>query len=399
MRRPPLFTLLACALLLGALSACNDDPTSVGLDPGGFQGGTPVSVDLEPSVFEAATIDDVTGNSARILTGRVDDPAVGDIETTGYIDFSPPSELPDGFEGSDVENVRLVLNPRDTTSANITVPQYVYGDTLTTMTVGIYAMPTEWDDVTTSDEMLTAGALITESAPFTPGDTVRVDLPSSGWEAFDTLSDTSAVNSDFHGFQIRMMAGNAVVGFARPSSLLEVTAGGETVEYAATESFSTVRQLNAPSVPDRILAQDGIGRALSLEFTLPDSLEGSPISRAVLQLPTDTTLFDAAATPDGFVRPRADELFLQGFTGDGTLQFSAVIPLSEQGVLSFEAIPQQDIFLQQFFQAIALGESSVERYRVSLSQASNTINPLLFYAPGIAGNTPRVSLTVTQSND
>jgi hypothetical protein len=369
------------------------------LDPGGFQGGTPVNVDLEPSAFEVTTIDDVTGNSARILTGRVDDPAVGDIETTGYIDFSPPSELPDGFEGGDVESARLVLNPRDTTSANITVPQYVYGDTLTTMTVGIYAMPAEWDDATTSDEMLTAGALITESAPFTPGDTVRVDLPSSGWEAFNTLNDTSAVNSDFHGFQIRMMAGNAVVGFARPSTRLEVTAGGETVEYAATESFSTVRQLNAPSLSDRALVRDGTGQALSFEFALPDSLEGSPISRAVLRMPTDTTLFDAAVTPDGFVRPRADELFLQGFTDDGTLQFSAIIPLSDQGLLSFEAIPQQDIFLQQFFQAMALGEASVERYRISASQASNTINPLLFYAPGMAGRAPRVSLTVTQPDD
>lgn len=397
MKRPSLLVLFACGLLVVALSACSDNPTGVGLGvgPQGFSGGAPVNVDLEPTAFETVANDDVTGNSVRILTGRVDDPAIGETEATGYLDFSPPNTLPDGFEGSTVERVQLVLNPRDTTSTNIDVRKYVYGDTLTPMTVGIYAMPDAWDDAETSDEMLTPGALIAESESFTPGDTVRVDLPSTTWDAFSTLSDTSGFDSDFHGFQIRMMAGNAVVGFARPSTSLEVTAGGETAEYVASGSFTSVTQSDVSSFSDRVLVQDGVGQALSFEFTLPDSLEDAPISRAVLRLPTDTTLFDAAATPNGFVRPRANDLLLRGVTGDDALQLSTLVSLDAQGVLTFEAA-ENSASIRQIFQAIALGEPSVERYQISVSPTSNTINPLLFYAPDTEEHAPRVSLTVTQ---
>lgn len=386
-----------------ALSACNDNPTGVGLGvgPQGFQGGTPVNVDLEPTAFEAVPIDDVTGNSVRILSGSVDDPLLGTTNTTGYLDVSPPRTLPDGFEGEDVQSAELVLVPRgeftDTQGNTVTVPPYIYGDTLSTMTVGVYTMSNEWD-ARTADETLTAGGLIAESDPFAPGDTVRIDLPST-WNEFDALSDTSNFDEDFHGFQIRATSGNAVIGFVRSSTALQVTANDETVAYGASRSFSSIDRPDVLSISDRVLIQDGLGRALSFQFTFPDSLRDTPISRAVLRLPTDTTVFDEEQLPVNFVRPRTGDLVIQGFASDSTLQLASSASLNNRGVLTFEAAPQSGVSIRQIFQSIALGEPSVDRYQISLSQANNTINPLLFYTPGTGENTPRASITITQPDD
>ncbi len=400
MRRHALSAFLACGFLVIALAACNDNPSGVGLGvgPEGFKGGTPVNVDLQPSTFETVSIDDVTGNSVRILTGSVDDPLLGTIATTGYIDVSPPAALPDDFEGSTVQSAQLVLTPdgefTNAQGGSTSIPPYVYGDTVSTMTVGIYAMPNEWD-ARIADEMLSAGGLIAESAPFAPGDTVRVDLPES-WNDFSTLSDTAGFDDRFHGFQIRASSGNAAIGFARPSTFLQVVADDDTVAYDASRSFTSIERSNAPSLSDRVLLQDGFGRALSFEFTFPDSLRDTPISRAVLRLPTDTTIFDAEQRPPNFVRPRTSDLVIQGFTRDSTVVLASPAGLSRRGSLVFEAPSQSGASIRQIFQAIALGEPSAQRYQVSLSQSNNTINPLLFYAPSTGENAPRVSLTITE---
>lgn len=380
-----------CALFL--LAACNDDPSGVGIgvSPDGFDGGTPQVVSLSPTTFEVASIDDVTGNSARILAGRVTDPVIGEMEATGYLDVSLPVTLPDGFTDGTVAAAELVLVPEGSNN-NISAPQYVYGDTTTTMTLDIYDMPAEWD-ATTSDTKPPAGNLITTSAPFTPGDTVRIDLPDT-WSGFSSLNDTTDFAESFHGFQLRAQSGNAVVGFAvvGTSSLLEVTVGEETVTYDGTRSLSAIERLTTPDLGDRVLIQDGFGQGLAFSFTIPDSLVDAPVSRASLELQTDTTLFDPATIPAGFVRPRSDELVLQGFTDAGDNILTNPAPLDGEGSYVFSTNATLEIFQQQVF-----GEPTVDRYRLTLSQSSNTINPLLFYSPGAeAVNAPRVSLTVTR---
>jgi hypothetical protein len=233
-----LSALLACAFMLFMLAACGDDPSGVGVgvNPRGFDGGVPQAVNLEPTTFTAEPIDDVTGNSSRILTGRVDDPVVGEVEATAYIDVSLPATLPDGFTDGTVSAAELVLSPRGS-SGNTTISQYIYGDTLSSMTLGIYAMPEEWE-ATTSDETLSAGSLIAESEPFTPGDTVRISLPDT-WSGFSTLNDTTDFAETFHGFQIRALSGGAVVGYAvaGSSTSLRVEVGDDDVQYDATRSF------------------------------------------------------------------------------------------------------------------------------------------------------------------
>lgn len=390
--------LLTCGLLLFALSACNDDPSGVGLGvgPRGFDGGTPVRVELAPTRLASESTADVTGNSVRILTGRVDDPVVGVTETLGYLDVSPPSTLPDGFADGPVTDAQLVLRPRGAT-ANLTVSSYVYGDTLSPMVLEVFEMPTEWE-ATTSDETLTAAPTpVATSAPFTPGDTVRIDLPST-WSRFGSLNDTTGFDDAFHGFELRASAGNAVVGFVRPSSALEVVVGEDTVAYDATKSFTSVTRPASPDFQDRFLIQDGSGQALSFSFQLPDSLQDAPISRAELRLTADTTLFDPATRPNGFVRPRPGNLVLQGFVpdADNTVALAVSDSLGPNGRFLFSSNPE--ISLRQVFQQAAFGQATIEDYRLTLSQANNTIDPLLFYGLGTGLNAPRVVLTVTEAD-
>lgn len=387
--------LLVCSLLLLSLGAC-DDPSGVGLDvgPRGFQGGTPVTIVLEPSTFEVAPIDDVTGNSARVLTGTVDDPDIGTIATIGYLDVSPPNSLPEGFEDATVEKAELVL-----------VPTYVYGDTMQTQQIEVFDM-NEWDaEDRTADESLSPGPRITESAAFAPGDTVTIDLPD-GWVAPQSLNDTTDFDADFHGFQLRTTGGNAVVGYLSSESSLRVIADQDTATYPVSRSFTEIDRLEEGTEPpaDRVLIQDGMGQALSFSFTLPDSLlqNYAPVSRAELQLPTDTSLFDSDALPPDFVRPQTTDLGLEGFIDDNRA-FIIGDSLNADGVFAFSATPpsnqQVNVSLRQFFQQMSLGEPSIDRYQVILSQADNTISPLLFYVPGTGENAPRVLLTITQSDD
>jgi len=381
-----------CACMLFALAACGDDPSGVGVGvtPDGFEGGTPQVVNLVPATFELEPLNDVTGNSARILTGRVDDPALGEVEATGYLDVSLPATLPDGYTEGTVSAAELVLVPEGSNS-NVSVTSYVYGDTTTAMTLDIYDMPEEWE-ATTADNKPAAGTLITTSAPFMPGDTIRIDLPTT-WSGFSSLNDTTDFAESFHGFQLRAQSGNAVVGFAVPgtSSLLEVTVGEETVEYTGSRSLSAVERLTTPDLGDRVLLQDGIGQSLSFSFSIPDSLLNAPISRASLELQTDTTLFDPALIPDGFVRPRTSNLVLQGFSDAGDNILSNPASLNDEGAYVFAGATPLEIFQQK-----VLGEPTVDRYRLTLSQSSNTINPLLFYPPSAEANPPRVSLTITR---
>lgn len=387
---------LSFGILLLTLAACNDDPSGVGLGIGpGFEGGTPVTIDLEPTEFALESIDDVTGNSVRILTGTVDDPALGQITTIGYLDVSPPSTLPDGFEDGTVESAQLVLTPQGATT-NIDVPPYVYGDTLAAMQLRIGTMPEAWD-ANTSDEMLPEGSFLTESVSFSPGDTVRIDLSDAGWDAFASLNDTTDFDDRFHGFSVEATAGNAVVGFARPSSALEVVVDGDTATYATSRTFTHIAQSDVPEHPDRILVQDGVGRALAFSFTLPDSLQNAPISRAELRLPTDTTLFEGSTLPSDFVRPPANDLVLQGFTENDEEILALPDSLRDDGTFVFSS--SSEVSLQQIFQQITLGKPSVAHYRLVVSQANNTINPLLFYRPETGENAPRVSLVVTQPDD
>ena len=78
------FLILPASLVL--FPAC-DDPTSAGLELAGGPTGEPVAYAAAPSTFESAEIEDITGNSASVLTGQVADPLLGTIETKGYIDF------------------------------------------------------------------------------------------------------------------------------------------------------------------------------------------------------------------------------------------------------------------------------------------------------------------------
>lgn len=392
---------IACSLLLLSFAAC-DDPSGVGLDvgPRGFQGGTPVTVALEPTTFEVTSIDDVTGNSSRVLAGTVEDPTLGTVQTIGHLDVSPPSSLPEGFEDAAVDKAELVLVPA----------AYVYGDTLQEQQIEVFDMSSEWDaSGRTADDPLSPGPHVTTSAAFTPGDTVTIDLPDD-WTSPQSLNDTTDFDADFHGFQLRTTGGNAVTGYQRSDSYLRVIAGEDTASYPASKSFTAIERLDEATLDlpsDRVLIQDGMGQAISLSFTLPDSLRDAPISRAELRLPADTSLFDAETLPAHFSRSRTNDFVLEGFLDNGDRAFAVSNSLNTEGHFAFTSgedllappVSPRTISLRQIFQQVAFGERSIDRYQITLSQAANTISPFLFYTPGTGTNAPRILLTITRSSD
>ncbi len=126
MRRSSVWS--CCALLLLLATGC-DDPSAVGI---GLidEEGLPVTVRLPADSVLTASQKDRTGNTARVLAGRVADPLVGTLSATGYVDFVMSGTA---LVDTTIVGVRLEL-PRD----------YVYGDTLGSVTLALHDMTEDW---------------------------------------------------------------------------------------------------------------------------------------------------------------------------------------------------------------------------------------------------------------
>lgn len=389
-----LSAVLACGLLLALLAAC-EDPASVGAGVGEeLTGGEPVTVAITPSTFEGERIGDVTTNSTRILSGTVDDPVIGQVSASGYLDFSRLSTVPPGFPEGTVSRVELRL-----------FPDYAYGDTLRPMRLALHDMPNEWDaSDLTSDTSLAAGSLAQEFT-LTPADSVvKVLLPNDWITAHgEVLRDTSEAFADrFHGFQIQPVddGGNAVVGFDVQRSQLRVTVDDDTASFAINETFSSLDRSGGNLPPNRVLLQDGTGIELSLGFTLPDSLRNTPVNRAEIRIRADTTTLNAALPdqPD-FVRHTSTSVQILGIPeGDDTpvaiTPSSNPLRIDAQARLIFGGEAPRSIFENEL-----LGGARFERFRLRLILSENTINPLLFFGPGAGERAPQLLLTVTPLNE
>ena len=95
-------------------------------------------------------------------------------------------------------------------------PTYVYGDTTSVLTYELRRMSADWSFPGASpDTTLSVGDQIF-SFSFNASDTlVDVVLPSAWVAENDALLRGTTFASDFHGFQIAPVSGNAVVGFDR----------------------------------------------------------------------------------------------------------------------------------------------------------------------------------------
>ncbi len=388
------FAVLVCSTMLLTTTGC-DDPSNVGLGVGGdLGGGTPTTLELAPTSFAADSIRDITGNSNRVLIGQVQDPIAGRITSTGYIDLNRPNNPTTGFVEGPVRSAELRL-----------FPNYVYGDTVDTVTLGVYDMNQEWPSSgLPSDTTLVGfrGDLITEFS-FSPTDSVvTVEMPEAWVQANDeVLRDTSSAFVDrFHGFQIAPVEGannNAVVGFNRLNTQLRATADVNPIAFPVIKTFSGMERSDENIPADRFLLQDGLGTAVSFTFNLPDSLKDAPLNRAAIQLTADTSGLGATLPNNqDFIRPRITQASLLGVpTGSDAPLTISTLSYDGEGRYIFEGDQNQ---IQTLFQEALLGNPQIDRYILRLTPTSNTLNSLLVFGPNAdPDRQPRALITVTLS--
>jgi len=376
MRRSSIWS--CCALLLLLATGC-DDPSAVGIGLIG-EADLPVTVRLPADSVLTASQKDRTGNTARVLAGRVADPLVGTLSATGYVDF-----VRSGTARVDttIVGVRLEL-PRD----------YVYGDTLGSVTLALHDMTEDWPYAGVgTDTTLRAGPLV-RTFTFAPTDTlVQVDLPPEWIAAHDTTLRSNTFSTSFHGFQLAPGEGNAVVGFRFSKIRLLVFTATDTVTFTASKVLTTVARESLPSLPeDRVLLQDGLGQVVRLRFDFSaDSVREAGLHAAVLEVPIDS--MQLKQTPAGFVRPLPTTVRLIGVNAEGNVPVTSLgepIVLAttkpEGGRLRFRLGSTS----LQTLQRLMLGETPVRYLQLEFSTDDNTLGPLLLYA----GPTLRPTLTL-----
>ncbi len=307
-----LAAILLCSGTLIAVAACSD-PGSVGADLGenNPSDGEPKDTTVVVSATDTLTTPSRTGIVSddepwRVLTGTVDDPIAGTIETTGYVDVD--SSISDGSRGF-AENVA-----DDDLGAELRLSRsYVHGDTAQSVDVTLFALLDQADmDRAAADTQFPAesGAITTHSVSPTTESTVTISLADWIDDRKSNLSGDSF--SDFHGFQLATTSGNAaVVGFEHGSAELRVTTPSDTIAFPVTQSFTNIERTAPPSVQtepeDRRLLVDGIGTALTFDWADDSPLAAlantsDRLNRATLSIPVDASFGTVAAGSD-FVRP------------------------------------------------------------------------------------------------
>lgn len=293
---------LAFFAILFSLAAC-DGPSTVGAELLEGDSGLP-----DPAVLPlSATQDTVaseTGDARQILTGAVDDPLLGNIAATGYLDFRAGQSVDSTFRS---KRLRLVF-------LDLFLTGYAYGDTTSTVTLRLHDMPAEWEvDGATADTSLIAERTPIKSFTFTTDDSlVTVQLPPDWVAAHERELKSENVEDLFHGFQLAPASESAVVGFDGSRTRLRAIAGVDTALYGVSKSLTTIRRTGVEAVPpNRLVIQDGTG--LTVRLTIADSAE-VPTGVAVLNHAELRLDFDAAtlsSSPD-FFRPKLQRIRLYG---------------------------------------------------------------------------------------
>lgn len=321
MRLSWLCSFLIGGVLLLLINGCDDSSTvGLGVGPDSLQGGAPVTLDAIPSL-DTTQVAPQTGlelrpgigvgrDQWRFLVGRVDDPVGGTIEADGSFDILGRSFLPGDVLDADVDSLEAELR---------LLPTYVHGDTAALVDVRVHTLSQEAEmNGATADTTFAATSEVT-SASISPTDSlVTIDLPNS-WlsDNLSVLRDTSdggsAFQEAFHGFKLAVGSeANAVVGFSSTSVSLRLrhTGTGTSTDYNGFKTFTHVERRNVPPAPPNyVVLQDGVGKSLTMKWDYEanplDTLKSSPLNRAEIFVPVDTTELKARGGSSTFVRPLA----------------------------------------------------------------------------------------------
>ncbi len=386
----PRFRFTALLLISGyLLVGCGDDPTNVGIGLIDVQAEEPEVVRLEASTFASSLDPDVTGGplftdeesgASRVLAGRVDDPALGSITALGYIDFVQSSSMSDDFKNGTISSMELRLET-----------DYVYGDTLTPLTLRLLDMPGDWTSTgARANTVLNAGSPVVEFSFLPVPGTVSIDIPASWIASNNATFRRDDVGELFHGFQIQFVDGNAVVGFSHLQSIMRVAVPGDTVNFQITELLTTFSKDPLPTPSEYILLQDGSDATVDLSFELTrEDLSDNVIHRSVIHL---NTAAPDLTTPSGFVRPSLASVFLIAITGDDDHRVPIGFGLIESdGLISFE-----NESLNNAVQNIVKDIGEWKRFEIVAPVSENSLDVLFLQRSGETA--PRILLTVTSVN-
>lgn len=298
---------------------CNDaSDVGLGVGPDSLQGGEPVTIDAVPELdttrLAPETGRDVapslTGETSpwRFLVGRVDDPlpGTGVITADGYFDVSPPSSLPDRISNE--------TDPDSITAELVLRPDYVHGDTATGVNIEVQELEKDAEMAQArADTTFPAGALATDApVSINPNDTLVTIPLSDAWLDANLTSLQNDSLDGFDGFKLTGPSEDAVVGFSSQSASLRLTHTGDstTADYNSSKTFTHVDQSQSPASPpdEHLVLQDGLGTGLRMIWdfdTSPlDTLKTTPLNRAQIFVPVDTTSMTDNAGPPTFTRPR-----------------------------------------------------------------------------------------------
>ncbi len=378
-RRPSFFFVF----LTLSVAACTDKPSDVGIGLVDSQAGAPQEISQEASLFASRSSADVTGGEAasgaiRALAGRVEDPSLGTIDVTGYIDFVQLTALSTTFKTSTVTFAELSL-----------VSDYVYGDTLSPLSLRLTDLSDEWRAIgVPADTTIAVGTVASESTFLPVSDTLKFQF-SPSWidRNAPQLQSDDPINA-FHGFQIDYVDGNAVVGFGLPGSIMRVAVPGDTVSFQVTRVLSTITR-DEPSVPNGfLLLQDGTRARADLTFDFDSGqLQANAIHRSIISINTGNPNL---ITPVGFVRPMLSTLSLAAVTSDvGVGLTLSTASIGEDGRFVFD-----NNVLNTVVQNVVLGKGSFQRFEVFAPVAESTLDVLFIHdIPG--GEGPHAMFTVT----
>jgi len=378
-RRPSiLFVFLSLSVV-----ACTDKPSDVGIGLVDSQAGAPQDIIQEATVFNSRSDADVTGGEAasgaiRALAGRVEDPSLGIIDVRGYIDFVQLTALSTNFKTSAVTFVELSL-----------ISDYVYGDTLSEIGLRLTDISDEWRAIgVPADTSIGVGAVASESSFLPMSDTLKFQF-SQAWITRNAplLQSDDPINA-FHGFQIDYVAGNAVVGFGLPGSIMRVAVPGDTVSFQVTRVLSTITR-DEPDIPSGfVLLQDGTRPRADLEFDFSSAqLQANAIHRSTISIGTGNP---DLITPTGFIRPTLSTLSLAGVTSDvGVGLTLSTASIDENGRFLFD-----NNVLNTVVQNIVLGKGNFQRFEIFAPVPESTLD-VLFINDMPGGNGPSATFTVT----
>ncbi|MDZ4700679.1 MAG: hypothetical protein SH809_13300 [Rhodothermales bacterium] len=382
--RPIYLASILCAGFL-FLSAC-EDPSAVGLDLVDTEGGVPQLQRVAFDRLETTSGDGLVDNATTLQSGFVDDPIVGSIEATGYIDFLENLVLPPAYKNGTLTGLLLRLELAT-----------VYGDSSSPVTFALHEVLSEFKSSgNEQDDVPAVGLEIVQFTVDPDDDAILVTLPESFYAGRDTTFRSIFFGTSFHGFQVRPVSGAAVIGLfnsVTSESNLRGIVGADTVTFLATKGLTAyTRPTPATPPPGVTILQQGLGPNLAFDFDL-DAFEQSSVNRAAFQVTLDTLVFEN--DPPAFVRPPLSNMALHGVLADSTSIILALGTLRSNGVtLDFDSAS-----FREALQSVLLGAPAFDHYEIRfLSASGNNLSSLVFRDTTSAETPPSLYLTTTPLN-